>query len=155
VTTARSRSPRRIRVARVPTAGGGPPLMSSCSATRQLRLTGMRRSTAATTGAAALLQWESILWAKAHGYHSFDFGGVATSTVDALGAGRANLASRVNGRDYFKASFSGRPFRYPQPVELFSSRAGRIAYDFARTSKSGRQLIERAKRVMRTGGASR
>jgi hypothetical protein len=130
-------------------------VLTTCGGVVKLRLTGMRRSTAAATGAAALLQWESILWAKAHGYHGFDFGGVATSTVDALGAGRTNLASRVNGRDYFKATFGGRPFRYPQPVELFSSRAGRIAYDFARTSKSGRQLIERAKHLMRAGGASR
>jgi lipid II:glycine glycyltransferase (peptidoglycan interpeptide bridge formation enzyme) len=118
----------------------------------KLRLTGMRRTGAAQTGAPALLQWETILWAKANGYHTFDFGGISPPAVDAIRAGRSGLASRVSGRDYFKASFGGTPFRYPQPVELFSSRAAQVGYDLARRSEPGRRIIRRVQHLLRHRG---
>jgi lipid II:glycine glycyltransferase (peptidoglycan interpeptide bridge formation enzyme) len=115
----------------------------------------MRRADAARTGAPALLQWETILGARANGYGTFDFGGISPSAVDAIRAGRADLASRLNGRDYFKASFGGQPVRYPQPVERFSSAAARVGYDLARRSTLGRQIIKRAQHLLRSGGATR
>jgi hypothetical protein len=130
-------------------------VLSNCGGVTKLRLTGMRRADAARTGAPALLQWETITGARANGYHTFDFGGISPSAVDTIRAGRTDLASRLNGRDYFKASFGGRPFRYPPPVELFSSTAARVGYDLARRSEPGRQIIRRAQNLLRTGGAAR
>jgi lipid II:glycine glycyltransferase (peptidoglycan interpeptide bridge formation enzyme) len=130
-------------------------VLTNCGGVAKLRLTGMRRADAARTGAPALLQWETILGTRANGYHTFDFGGISPSALDAIRAGRANLASRLNGRDYFKASFGGQPFHYPPAVELFSSTAARIGYDLARRSELGRQIIRRAQNLLRTGGAVR
>ncbi|MGH3586590.1 MAG: lipid II:glycine glycyltransferase FemX [Pseudonocardia sp.] len=130
-------------------------VLTSCGGVATLRLTGMRRAAAAATGAPALLQWETILRARANGYHTFDFGGISPPAVDAVRAGRADLAARVNGRDYFKASFGGRPFRYPPAVELFSSTAARICYDLARRSELGRRVIRRVRTHLRTGGVAR
>lgn len=128
-------------------------VLTTCGDVVTLRLTGMRRADAARTGAPALLQWETILGARANGYNTFDFGGISPQAVDAVRAGRSGLASRVDGRDYFKASFGGRPFRYPPAVELFSSTAARVGYDLARRSKLGRQTIRHARNLLRTGGS--
>jgi lipid II:glycine glycyltransferase (peptidoglycan interpeptide bridge formation enzyme) len=130
-------------------------VLARCGGVARLRLTGMRRADAARTGAPALLQWETILGARANGYGTFDFGGISASAVDAIRAGRADLASRVNSRDYFKASFGGRPFHYPPPVELFSSKAARVLYDVARRSELGRHVIRRTQHLLRSGGAAR
>jgi lipid II:glycine glycyltransferase (peptidoglycan interpeptide bridge formation enzyme) len=130
-------------------------VLTNCGGVTKLRLTGMRRADAAPTGAAALLQWETILGARANGCGTFDFGGISPSAVDAIRAGRTNLASRVNGHDYFKASFGGQPLSYPPPVERFSSTIVRIGYDLARRSALGRHGIERARRLLRRGRAAR
>lgn len=136
---------------------GGVPVatqvITTCGGVAKLRLTGMRRA-AARTGAPALLQWETILGARANGYNTFDFGGISPPAVDAVRAGRSDLASRLNGRDYFKASFGGQPFQYPPAVELFSSTAARVGYDLTRRSKLGRQTIRRAQSLLRTGGVA-
>jgi lipid II:glycine glycyltransferase (peptidoglycan interpeptide bridge formation enzyme) len=130
-------------------------VLTICGGVVKLRLTGMSRADTARTGAPALLQWETILWAKTNGYGTFDFGGISPSAVDAIRAGRANLTSRVTGRDYFKASFGGRPFRYPPPVELFSSAAARVGYDLMRRSGLGRHVIGRARHLLRGGATAR
>jgi lipid II:glycine glycyltransferase (peptidoglycan interpeptide bridge formation enzyme) len=124
-------------------------VLTCCGDAAKLRLTGMRRSPATPPDAAALLQWEALLWAKGSGYASFDFGGISPATVDAVRAGRAGLASRVNGPDYFKASFGGQPFHYPEAVELFSSTAARRGHDLARRPGLGRRVIERARHRLR------
>jgi hypothetical protein len=128
-------------------------VLTCCGGVVKLRLTGMRRSTSTPPGTAALLQWETLMWAKERGYAGFDFGGISTSAVDAIRAGRSGLASRINGRDYFKASFGGRPFRFPPGIELLSSPAARVGYDLARRSELGRRAIRRARNLLR--GTSR
>jgi lipid II:glycine glycyltransferase (peptidoglycan interpeptide bridge formation enzyme) len=130
-------------------------VLTGCGGTATLRLTGMRRADAAPTGAPALLQWETILWAKANGYHTFDFGGISPSAVDAIRAGRSGLASRISGRDYFKASFGGQPVQLPPPVELFSSAPVRIFYDLAQRSQLGRHAIHRVRHLLRGGREAR
>jgi hypothetical protein len=130
-------------------------VVTCCGGVAKLRLVGMRRSTPAASGAAALLQWETIQWAKRNGHRWFDFGGIAASAVDAIQAGPAGLADRVNGRDYFKASFGGRPVRYPQAVERFSGIFVRVGYDLAQRSDLGRRTIRRVRQFLRAGGATR
>jgi hypothetical protein len=138
---------------------GGVPIatqvLTCCGEVVKLRLTGMRRSASTPPGAAALLQWEALQWAAEAGYSAFDFGGISPSTVDAVRVGRTGLASRVNSRDYFKASFGGKPFRYPLPVELFSSTVARVGYDLANQSGLGRQAIQRARQLLRRGKGNR
>jgi hypothetical protein len=43
------------------------------------------------------------------------------------------------------------PFRYLQPLELFSSPAVRIGYNLAHRSDVGRCIIRRTKKIMQTG----
>ncbi|MGH8921725.1 MAG: lipid II:glycine glycyltransferase FemX, partial [Actinomycetes bacterium] len=94
-------------------------LFTGCGGVLKARLTGMARSgPAKKSGAVAAIDWHAILWAKATGYHTFDFGGLTAEAVDTIGAGGAGMAARLTGPDLFKASFGGQPFRYPAPVEL-------------------------------------
>jgi lipid II:glycine glycyltransferase (peptidoglycan interpeptide bridge formation enzyme) len=130
-------------------------VLTSCGEVAKLRLTGLRRTTPAANGAAALLQWETILWAKENGHRLFDFGGIAVSAVAAVQAGPAGLADRVSGRDYFKASFGGRAVRFPQAVERFSGPAVRIGYDLAQRSNLGRHAIHSARQFLRAGRTTR
>ena len=115
-----------------------------------LRLTGMRRDPETSkTGAAALLRWETMLWARANGYHTLDLGGIPPAAVDTLRSGHADLAAKVDGRTYFKASFGGEAFHRPVAVELLSSNPVRLAYDLIRRSPHGWQLLRIAKQLLR------
>lgn len=128
-------------------------LFTGCGGVLKSRLTGMQRcGPARKSGAVAAIDWHAILWAKANGYHTFDFGGLAADAVDTIRAGGGNLASRLAGPDFFKASFGGQPFRYPIPVELISSPLVRVGYDLARRSPAGSRLVETVKRALRAGG---
>lgn len=134
---------------RVPVAAE---LFTGCGGVLKSRLTGMRRcGPARKSGAVAAIDWYAILWAKAVGYHTFDFGGLTAGAVDTIQVGGADLAARLAGPDFFKASFGGRPFRYPTPVELISSPLVRVGYDLARRSPTGSRLVETVKRVLRAG----
>lgn len=127
-------------------------VFTGCGGVLKARLTGVERSgRARRSGAAAVLEWHAILWAKAHDYHTFDFGGLLPEAVDTIAVGRADLAAHLTGPDYFKASFGGQPFRYPAPVELISSPLLRIGYDLSRRSTTGGRLVTTAKRFMRNG----
>lgn len=115
-----------------------------------LRLTGMRRDPRTSKlGAAALLRWETVLWGRAHGFDRLDLGGIPLSTVAAVRAGSADLASRVDGRTYFKASFGGEAVAYPPAVELIPSGVLRFGYDLSRRSGLGRQVIGTATALLR------
>jgi hypothetical protein len=129
-------------------------LLTACGGVLRLRFTGMRRSDdACKTGAAALLRWKTILWAKANGYHSVDLGGIPPSAVDPIRAERTNLAARIDGQAYYyKASFGGRPFHYPPAVELLSATLARIGYDLSHRSTLGTHLITVAKNLLRKTG---
>lgn len=127
-------------------------LFTGCGGVLKSRLTGTQRSgPARQSGAAAVLAWRAILWAKANGYHTVDLGGLAAESVDTIRAGGADLASRLAGPDYFKASFGGQPFRYPPARELISSPVLRIGYDLSRRSAAGGKVVAKAKRLMRHG----
>ncbi|MCA1671248.1 MAG: GNAT family N-acetyltransferase [Actinobacteria bacterium] len=125
-------------------------LFTACGGVLKSRLTGMRRSgPARKSGVSAAIVWNAIVWAKANGYHSFDFGGIAGDMVDAVRDGATSLLS---GPTAFKTSFGGQPFRYPVPVELITSPLVRVGYDLARRYPAGSKFVERAKRMMRGGG---
>lgn len=135
---------------------GGTPvaveLFTGCGGVLKARLTGMDRSgPAGKSGAATTLEWHAIVWAKANGYHTFDCGGLAAEAVDTIRAGGTDLASRLAGPDFFKASFGGQPFRYPLQVELITSPLVRIGYDLARHCPAGGKLVATVRRIMRGG----
>lgn len=124
-------------------------LFTGCGGVFKSRLTGMARNGPVTkSGAAAALMWNAMVWAKANGYHTFDFGGLAVDMAEEITAART---SRLTGPAAFKASFGGQPFHYPTPVELISSPLVRVGYDLARRSPAGNRLVEAMKRVLRSG----
>lgn len=127
-------------------------LFTACGGVLKSRLTGMLRSgPARRSGVSAAIIWNAVVWAKAQGYHSFDFGGIPVDTVDAV---RDDATALLSGPTAFKASFGGRPFRYPAPVELISSPLVRVGYDLARRYPTGGKVVARARRMMRGGGTT-
>ncbi len=127
-------------------------LLTGCGGALRSRLTGMDRSgPARKVGAIAALTWHAMLWAKAGGYHTLDLGGLSSDGLDALRAGHRDLADRMTGPEYFKASFGGRPVRYPQPVELIPSPVVRAGYDLARRSELGMKAVAAGKQLLRAG----
>jgi lipid II:glycine glycyltransferase (peptidoglycan interpeptide bridge formation enzyme) len=125
-------------------------VLTGCGGVLTLRSTGMRRDRdTRKIGAAALLRWETMRWARANGYNSLDLGGIPPAAVDAIRAGHTDLAARVDGRTYFKASFGGQAFHRPPAVELLSSTAIRVGYDLSRRSTHGRRLLRTAKQLLR------
>ena len=127
-------------------------LFTGCGGTLTSRLAGMQRHDAVKkSGAAAAVIWHAILWAKANGYHTFDFGGIPVDAVDPLQNGGSSVTSQLTGPTVFKASFGGQPFRYPPAVELLSSLLLRTSYDLSRRSAIGGEAMAMAKRLMRGG----
>lgn len=127
-------------------------LFTLCGGVLKSRLSGMHRSgPARKSRVAAALEWHALLWAKAHGYHTFDVGGLSVPAAQIVQAGGRDLASRLAGPEFFKASFGGRAFRYPAPVELISSPFARAGYGLACRYPAGGKLVATMKRVMRSG----
>lgn len=127
-------------------------LFTACGGVLKSRLTGMLRSEPVRkSGVSAAIIWNAIVWAKAKGFHSFDFGGIPRDKVDAV---RDDATSLLSGPTAFKASFGGLPFRYPVPVELISSPLVRVGYDLVRRYPAGSKVVARAKRLMRGGGTT-
>ena len=127
-------------------------LFTGCGGTLTSRLAGMQRHDAVKkSGAAAAVIWNAILWAKANGYHTFDFGGIPVDAVDTIQNGDSSVTSQLTGPTVFKASFGGQPFRYPPAVELLSSLLLRTCYDLSRRSTIGGEAMAMAKRLMRGG----
>ncbi|MBY8338499.1 GNAT family N-acetyltransferase [Streptomyces spinosirectus] len=131
-------------------------LCTGCAGTLTGRLVGMRGD-AEVRRADVVRQadWHAIVWAKRHGYRDFDFGGLPADLVDPIRRGADDLAARLTGPARYKLSFGGEPFRYPQAVELISSRLLRNAYDWLRGSGSGGRLLVNAARRLMRGGAER
>ena len=125
-------------------------VLTSSGGVVTLRMTGMRRADdVRRSGAASLLRWETLVWAKASGYDAVDLGGVPPSSVDAVRAGHKHLASRVDGRTYYKASFGGDAFHRPPAVELLSSPVARLGYDLAQRSTVGTRVVGLVQRLLR------
>lgn len=141
----------RIFVAELDGEAVATEVFTGCGGVLKSRLTGMRRNDRVRrSGVTAVLIWQALVWAKANGYHTFDFGGVTTETADALEAGDT---SGLGGPAAFKASFGGTVVRYPAAVELVASRLLRVGYDFSRRSRLGHPLVVAAKQFLR-GGAN-
>jgi lipid II:glycine glycyltransferase (peptidoglycan interpeptide bridge formation enzyme) len=113
-------------------------LLTACGGVLALRFTGRRCSDdARQTGATALLRWQTMMWAKANGYHTLDLGEIPVSAVGVIRAGHVNLAARIAGRVDDKVSFGGRVVHHPPAVELLSSTLARIGYDLSHRSVLG------------------
>lgn len=126
-------------------------VLTSSGGTLTLRLTGMARGDdVRRLGAAALLRRETMLAARADGHDRLDLGGIPASAVAPLQAG-GDLAGRVDGRTYYKASFGGHPFHRPPAVELIASPVLRFGYDLARRSAPGARLLAAAGTLLRGG----
>jgi lipid II:glycine glycyltransferase (peptidoglycan interpeptide bridge formation enzyme) len=128
-------------------------LLTASGGMLRLRFTGMRRSVdARKTGAAALLRWQTILWAKANAYHTLDLGAIPPSAVDRIHAEHTHLAAHIDGRGNYKASFGGRPFHYPPLVELLPLTPARIGHDLSHRSALGTRLTTIAENLLRKPG---
>jgi lipid II:glycine glycyltransferase (peptidoglycan interpeptide bridge formation enzyme) len=139
------------RVGGVPVAAD---LVTLCGGMIRGRLTGFDRcGEAARLSVPAAIRWEIIKWGKARGLRWLDFGGLSAATLDALVGG--GEATQVTSTDQPKLTFGGRPFRYPQAVELVGPAPLRMAYDLARHSARGRKVISGAQRVLRGRPARR
>jgi lipid II:glycine glycyltransferase (peptidoglycan interpeptide bridge formation enzyme) len=130
-------------------------LCTRCGGVVKQRLSGMERSERARRdGVSAATVWRAMEWAKANGYHTYDFGGISARAADALLGGEPEPSAHLKGAERFKTSFGGEVFRYPEQVELISSPLLRLAYDISRRSRAGGRLVEMLKRTLR-GGRSR
>ena len=126
-------------------------LCTRCGGVVKQRLSGMERSERARRdGVSAAAVWGAMEWAKANGYHTYDFGGISVRAADALLAGGPEPA-QLKGTERFKTSFGGEVFRYPEQVELSSSPPLRLAYDVSRRTRAGSRFVELAKRMLRGG----
>ena len=131
----------------VPVSAG---LFTTCGGTTRFRLTGMDRdSDAATLKVPAAMVWEAIRRAKAAGNRTFDLGGLTTATATRVRQGEDLDLAALGGRDFFKASFGGQPFAFPEPVEMIPTRLVRTVFDGVRGSEHGKAAIARLQRTMR------
>jgi lipid II:glycine glycyltransferase (peptidoglycan interpeptide bridge formation enzyme) len=127
-------------------------LCTRCGGVVKQRLSGMERSERARKdGVSAAAVWRAMEWAKANGYHTYDFGGISVRAADALLGGEPDSSAPLKGTERFKTSFGGEVFRYPEQVELLSSPTLRLAYDISRRTRAGGRLVEIAKRTLRRG----
>jgi lipid II:glycine glycyltransferase (peptidoglycan interpeptide bridge formation enzyme) len=139
------------RVDGVPVAAD---LVTICGGMVRGRLTGFERGEeTAGLSVPAAIRWEIVKWGQARGLRWLDFGGLSSATLDALldGPGRPEY---VPTADQPKLTFGGVAFRYPQAVELIPTPPLRMAYDLTLRSRSGRRMIDRARRSMRRGATS-
>lgn len=127
-------------------------LCTRCDGSVRQRISGMTRTeNARTAGVSAATVWHAMLWAKSHGYDTYDFGGLRVDAARLLLAGDREAAAYLTGSEQFKISFGGDVFLYPGQVELISSRVLRLAYDISRRTRVGRRIIDIGKRVLRGG----
>jgi lipid II:glycine glycyltransferase (peptidoglycan interpeptide bridge formation enzyme) len=130
-------------------------LCTGCGGVVKQRLSGMERSERARRdGVSAATVWRAMEWAKANGYHTYDFGGISLRAADALLGGEPESSAPLKGTERFKTSFGGEVFRYPEQVELLSSPTLRLAYDISRRTRAGGRLVQMAKRTLRGGRRS-
>jgi lipid II:glycine glycyltransferase (peptidoglycan interpeptide bridge formation enzyme) len=127
-------------------------LCTRCAGTVRQRISGMARTERArTAGVSAATVWHAMLWAKSHGYDTYDFGGLRADAACLLLAGHREVSSYLTGSEQFKTSFGGEVFLYPDQVELVSSPLLRLAYDMSRRTRGGRRIVQIGKRALRGG----
>jgi SAM-dependent methyltransferase len=123
-----------------------------CGQVMKARLAGMKRSgDASRLSVPAAVEWHAILWAAAHGVRWFDSGGIRRSTADLLTSGRSVGPLEASGPDWFKASFGGRVFVYPPPVEYIGSPLVRLGYDLVQRSGRAEDVLQVIRRQVRGG----
>lgn len=142
----------RLLVGEVDGVPSSATLFTACGGTLKARVTGMDRSgVAGRLSVPAAVHWEAALWAKRHGFRRLDFGGMPEESVSALIAGDKNARAALDGPARFKASFGGRPYRFPQAVEMVRPAPVRWAYDLSRRDERGRKLLRMLRRRLRGG----
>ncbi|MBI3871163.1 MAG: GNAT family N-acetyltransferase [Verrucomicrobia bacterium] len=75
-----------------------------------------------------LLYWESVLWAKRHGFRHFDMGGIDRRDADELAAGRPPEGSFHCSITFFKLGFGGNILRMPGEYCYFPNPALRFLF---------------------------
>jgi lipid II:glycine glycyltransferase (peptidoglycan interpeptide bridge formation enzyme) len=129
-------------------------LCTRCNGTVRQRLSGMERTERARRdGVSAATVWNAILWAKSHGYNTYDFGGLSAAAAQVLLAGQPVASTDLTGSEQFKTSFGGEVFLYPDQVERISPVPLRLSYDILQRTRLGGRIIEIGKRVLRSGRA--
>ena len=116
---------------------GGEPvaanLFTACGGALRDRLTGFDRgSDAAHLHVPGAVMWNTMLWAKEHGFRWFDFGGVRPEVARTLLAGKALDDETVIGADRFKLTFGASPYEMPPAVAL--ARPAFLLHAYARSS---------------------
>jgi lipid II:glycine glycyltransferase (peptidoglycan interpeptide bridge formation enzyme) len=129
-------------------------LCTRCNGTVRQRISGMdRNERARSAGVSAATVWHAMLWAKSHGYDTYDFGGLRTDAARLLLAGHSEAEAHLTGSELFKTAFGGDLYVYPDQVEIISSPLVRRAYDISQGTGSGRRIVAVGKRIMRGGRA--
>jgi lipid II:glycine glycyltransferase (peptidoglycan interpeptide bridge formation enzyme) len=127
-------------------------LCTRCNGTVRQRISGMERTERARRdGVSAATVWHAMLWAKSHGYDTYDFGGLRADSARILLAGHPEPSTHLTGSEQFKTSFGGEVFMYPDPIELISSAPLRLAYDISQQTRVGGRIVEIGKRALRGG----
>jgi lipid II:glycine glycyltransferase (peptidoglycan interpeptide bridge formation enzyme) len=126
-------------------------MFTNCGGVLRCRLTGMNRSSAASTlSVTAAVDWEAIRWAKKRGMAGFDFGGLSAEAA-AIVADQGLSSTELDGASRFKVAFGGRYHVYPRAVELIPSPIVRRLYDSLASGSVGQVVLDRARRWMRHG----
>jgi hypothetical protein len=130
-------------------------LFTGCGGLLKSRVTGMERTRrdVAKLNVPSALIWYALRWAKEHGYHAFDFGGVRPQTARALSGAEGSVRQdQIADPDVFKTKFGGRLCVYPPAVELINSRVVRVGYDLLRGSERGTRVLGALRAALRGGG---
>lgn len=106
-------------------------LFTGCGGVLKSRIRGLDRADprAESLNVGSAMTWEAMRWAKANGYHAYDFGGIRPESLAALRAPGPTDRAALAGPDQFKVKFGGDLLSYPPPVELIGSRTLRGGYD--------------------------
>ena len=125
-------------------------LFTACGTVVTTRLCGLDRDAETLKlNVASAVTWEGIRWAKANGYHTVDFGGFKSASLQALDANPEAETRALAGPDQAKLKFGGEVVRYPEAVEIISSPVARFLYDAARRHPIGRRVVAGARTVLR------
>jgi lipid II:glycine glycyltransferase (peptidoglycan interpeptide bridge formation enzyme) len=127
-------------------------LVTRCGDLVRGRISSFDRSgPAARVSLPAAVRWQILQWAKEEGCRWLDFGGLSERTLDILLAGGRRPDAGWPAGDQPKLTFGGTAFRYPPAVEMISSAVLRVVVGVAQRSPRGRQALDMAARLLRSG----
>jgi hypothetical protein len=130
-------------------------LFTICGDTVLGRLAGMDRSNEFRAfSAPAVTEWETMLWAKHHGYRWYDVGGLGEPTLRALVDGHTSDPDSWDSADRYKLGFGGTAYRNPTPVEWIRPWPLRQAHELSRRVPAGRAVLQHAAQRLRGGRRS-